>query len=94
MRKKITVVGAGFVGATTAQRLAERNYADIVLADVTEFVAEGKALDLLEAGPILGYDVNVSGVTIKGWRWLRQDRKFRSRRDDGRDCAQTRNESR
>jgi malate dehydrogenase len=65
MRKKITVVGAGFVGATTAQRLAERNYADIVLADVTEFVAEGKALDLLEAGPILGYDVNVSGVTIK-----------------------------
>lgn len=65
MRRKITVVGAGFVGATTAQRLAERNYADIVLADVTEFVAEGKALDLLEAGPIVGYDVNVSGVTIK-----------------------------
>jgi len=65
VRKKITVVGAGFVGATTAQRLAERNYADIVLADVTEFVAEGKALDLLEAGPILGYDVNVSGVTVK-----------------------------
>jgi malate dehydrogenase len=65
MRKKITVVGAGFVGATTAQRLAERNYADIVLADVVEFVAEGKALDLLEAGPILGYDVNVGGVTVK-----------------------------
>ena len=65
MRKKITVVGAGFVGATTAQRLAERNYADIVIADVIEFVAEGKALDLLEAGPIVGYDVNVSGVTIK-----------------------------
>lgn len=65
MRKKITVVGAGFVGATTAQRLAERNYADILLADVTEFIAEGKALDLLEAGPIVGYDVNVSGVTIK-----------------------------
>ena len=65
MHKKITVVGAGFVGATTAQRLAERNYADIVLADVVEFVAEGKALDLLETGPILGYDVNVSGVTVK-----------------------------
>lgn len=65
MRKKITIVGAGFVGATTAQRLAERNYADILLADVTEFVAEGKALDLLEAGPIVGYDVNISGVTIK-----------------------------
>lgn len=65
MRKKITVVGAGFVGATTAQRLAERNYADVVIADVVEFVAEGKALDLLQAGPIVGYDVNVSGVTIK-----------------------------
>ncbi len=65
MRKKITVVGAGFVGATTAQRLAERNYADILLVDVNEFIAEGKALDLLEAGPIVGYDVNVSGVTIK-----------------------------
>ncbi len=65
MRKKITVVGAGKVGATTAQRLAERNYADVVLADVIEFVAEGEALDLLEAGPIVGYDVNVTGVTIK-----------------------------
>jgi malate dehydrogenase len=65
MRRKITVVGAGFVGATTAQRLAERNYADILLVDVNEFIAEGKALDLLEAGPIVGYDVNVSGVTIK-----------------------------
>lgn len=65
MRKKILVVGAGKVGATTAQRLAERNYADILLADVIENVAEGEALDLLEAGPIVGYDVNVSGVTIK-----------------------------
>lgn len=65
MRKKITVVGAGKVGATTAQRLAERNYADVVLADVIEFVAEGEALDLMEAGPIVGYDVNVTGVTVK-----------------------------
>ncbi len=65
MRKKITVVGAGFVGATTAQRLAERNYADVVLADVVEFVAEGKALDLLEAGPIVGYDTSVTGITVK-----------------------------
>jgi len=65
MRKKITVVGAGRVGATTAQRLAERNYADVVLADVVEFVAEGVALDLMEAGPIVGYDVSVSGVTVK-----------------------------
>lgn len=65
MRKKITVVGAGKVGATTAQRLVERNYADVVLADVIEFVAEGVALDLLEAGPIVGYDVNISGITVK-----------------------------
>ncbi len=65
MKKKITVVGAGKVGATTAQRLAERNYADIVLTDVIEFVAEGEALDLLEASPVVGYDVNVTGVTIK-----------------------------
>ena len=65
MRKKITVVGAGKVGAATAQRLAERNYANVVLADVVEFVAEGEALDLQEAGPIVGYDVNVSGITVK-----------------------------
>ncbi len=64
-RKKIGVIGAGFVGATTAQRLAERNYADIVLADVSEFVAEGKALDLRQAGAIVGYDANVTGVTVK-----------------------------
>ncbi|MBI4790773.1 MAG: malate dehydrogenase [Chloroflexi bacterium] len=65
MRKKITVVGAGKVGATTAQRLAERNVADVVLADVIEFVAEGEALDLMEAGPIVGYDVSVTGITVK-----------------------------
>ncbi len=65
MEKKISVVGAGKVGATTAQRLAERNYADIVLFDVIEGLAEGEALDMLEAGPIVGYDSRVSGVTIK-----------------------------
>lgn len=64
MQKKITVIGAGKVGSTTAQRLAERNYADIVLMDVVEFVAEGVALDLMEAGPILGYDANISGFTV------------------------------
>ncbi len=62
MRKKITVVGAGNVGATTAQRLAERNYADIVMVDIVEGLPQGKALDILEAGPVYGYDVNVVGT--------------------------------
>ena len=65
MRRKISVIGAGKTGATTAQRLVERNYADIVLFDVIEGLAEGEALDLLEAGPVVGYDVNVTGVTVK-----------------------------
>src|SRR5438132_277805 len=54
-RSKITVVGAGNVGATLAQRLAERGYADIVLVDIVEGLPQGKALDMLEAGPIGGY---------------------------------------
>ena len=53
-RPKITVVGAGNVGATVAQRLAERGYADIVLVDIVEGLPQGKALDMLEAGPIVG----------------------------------------
>ena len=61
MRVKITVVGAGNVGATLAQRLAERNYADIVLVDIVEGLPQGKALDMLEAGPIVGYDSLVTG---------------------------------
>jgi malate dehydrogenase len=61
MRAKITVVGAGNVGATVAQRLAERNYADIVLIDIAEGLAEGRALDLLEAGPITGSDSAIHG---------------------------------
>lgn len=65
MRKKISVVGAGKTGATTAQRLAERNYADIYLFDVVEGLAEGAALDLLQAGPVLGYDSRIVGVTVK-----------------------------
>jgi malate dehydrogenase len=61
VRTKITVVGAGNVGATLAQRLAERNYADVVLVDIIEGLPQGKALDILEAGPIAGYDSLVSG---------------------------------
>jgi malate dehydrogenase len=62
VRSKITVVGAGNVGATLAQRLAERNDADIVLVDIVEGLPQGKALDMLEAGPIVGYDSLVLGT--------------------------------
>lgn len=63
MRTKVTVVGAGNVGATTAQRLAERGYADVVLIDIVEGLAEGKALDMYEASPVVGVDSIVSGST-------------------------------
>src|ERR687893_1794981 len=62
MRRKITVVGAGNVGATTAQRLAERDYADVVLVDIVEGMPQGKALDLNEAGPVMGYEAKVVGT--------------------------------
>jgi malate dehydrogenase len=64
MRKKVTVVGCGMVGGTTAQRLAERGYADIVMVDVVEGLAQGKALDLAEAGPIVGFDARITGGTV------------------------------
>ncbi len=62
MRKKVTVVGAGHVGATLAQRITERDHADVVMIDVMDGVPQGKALDLLEAGPVLGYDTCVTGT--------------------------------
>lgn len=61
-KSKVTVVGAGNVGGTTAQRLAERNYADVVLVDIVEGLPQGKALDILESGPILRFDSNVIGT--------------------------------
>ena len=61
MRKKVTVVGAGNVGATTAQRLYERGTMDIVLVDVVEGLPQGKALDMAESGPVLGIDVSITG---------------------------------
>jgi malate dehydrogenase len=61
-RTKITVVGAGNVGATTAQRLAERDYADVVLVDIVEGLPQGKALDLNQAGPVVGYEPTVTGT--------------------------------
>jgi malate dehydrogenase len=62
MRNKITVVGAGFVGSTLVQRLAERDYADVVMYDIVPNMPQGKALDLLEAGPVLGYDSLITGT--------------------------------
>ena len=60
-RKKATVVGAGNVGATTAQRLYERGYIDVVLVDVVEDMPQGKALDIAESGPVLGVDASIVG---------------------------------
>ena len=61
MRNKVTVVGAGNVGASCALRLADKELADVVLVDIVEGVPQGKALDLLEACPVEGSDVRVSG---------------------------------
>lgn len=62
MRKKVTVVGAGNVGANCALRIAEKNLADVVLVDIVEGVPQGKALDLLQSGPVQGYEVNIAGA--------------------------------
>jgi malate dehydrogenase len=62
MRSKITVIGAGFVGSTLAQRLVERDYADVVIFDIVPNMPQGKALDMLQAGPVLGYDSQVVGT--------------------------------
>lgn len=65
MRHKITIIGAGFVGATTAHWLAERELGDIVLLDIpaTETMPKGKALDLMQAGPVVGFDTKITGTT-------------------------------
>lgn len=62
MRNKIAVIGAGFVGSTLVQRLAERDYADVVMFDIVPNMPAGKALDILQAGPVLGYDSLVTGT--------------------------------
>jgi malate dehydrogenase len=61
-RRKVTIVGAGNVGATCAQVLATRDYADLVLVDIKEGLPQGKALDIDEMGPLLGYEPNVVGT--------------------------------
>jgi malate dehydrogenase len=62
MRSKITVIGAGFVGSTLTQRLVERDYANVVMFDIIPNMPQGKALDMLQAGPVLGYDSLVVGT--------------------------------
>lgn len=62
MRNKVTVVGAGNVGATTAQRIFDGGYADVVLVDIVDGLPQGKALDMLESGPILGTDSSIVGT--------------------------------
>jgi malate dehydrogenase len=62
MRKKITVVGGGHVGASCAVNLAYKELGDVVLVDVVEGVPQGKSLDMLQMGPIEGYDVRITGA--------------------------------
>jgi len=63
MRKKVTVVGGGFVGSTTAQRIHDAGLADVVLTDILEGVPAGKALDMAESAPILGSDSQAFGIS-------------------------------
>ena len=63
MRKKVTVVGGGFVGSTTAQRIHDAGLADVVLTDILDGVPAGKALDMAESAPILGTDVHAAGIS-------------------------------
>src|ERR1700757_677901 len=66
MRKKVTVVGAGNVGANCALRIAGKELADVVLVDVVEGIPQGKGLDLLQSGPVEGYDANIVGTNDYG----------------------------
>ena len=62
MRKKITVVGAGSVGSSCAQRIAENGYADVVLLDIVEGLPQGRALDILQSGPVEAFDSRLVGT--------------------------------
>jgi malate dehydrogenase len=87
VRKKITVVGAGNVGATAAHWLAAKELGDVVLVDIVEGVPQGKALDLAQAAPIEGFDVRMIGANTYDQTDGSDDHHRRSR-------AQTRHESR
>lgn len=64
MRQKVTVVGAGNVGATAAQRLVEREIADVVLIDIIEGIPQGKALDMMQSAPVEGFDAKMTGANV------------------------------
>src|SRR5687768_14331707 len=58
----VTVVGAGFVGATTAQRLVEKEIANVVLVDIVDGLPQGKALDMMESAPVEGFKTKITGT--------------------------------
>ena len=88
-RRKVTVVGAGRRGATCAEVLAQRDYADVVLVDIKEGLPQGKALDINQMAPILGFEANVVGTND-----VRGDRRLGRRRDHRRPAAQAGDEPR
>ena len=61
MKRKVTVFGAGFVGSTTAQRIAEKQLADVTMVDIIEGMPQGKALDMMESACLEGFDAKVAG---------------------------------
>lgn len=63
MRKKVSIIGAGMTGSAIAQRIAEWDTVDLALVDIIEGLAQGKALDILQSGPVLGYDSFLAGST-------------------------------
>lgn len=66
MRKKVTVIGGGHVGANVAQKIAAKELADVVIVDVVEGIPQGKSLDMLESAPVEGYDVQIAGTNGYG----------------------------
>ena len=86
MRSKVTVVGAGNVGATTAQRIHALGYTDVVLVDVVEDLPQGKSLDMLESAPVTGTDAKTDRpvcLKVTGDRSLHQaELRKPSRADD------------
>ena len=82
MRKKVTVVGGGFVGSTTAQRIVDLELADVVLTDILDGPPAGKALDMVESTSITGSDARVTGISTasRGLQGNGQQRRGRRHR--------------